>query len=159
MAIREIRRDEVDRVTDMYLDFCRRLSERDADMGVPKREPIHRWVVRTTETDDAVCLVSEAGGTIEGYLIASVSRHPAMPGVLGMLEELHVPPGEQEDRCKRDLAAAGIEWARERGASPIQTTVGLGAPWTEDDLGFWTSIGFEHDQALVTRYFLEDEGC
>jgi len=23
----------------------------------------------------------------------------------------------------------------------------------------WTSIGFEHDQALVTRYFPEGEGC
>lgn len=50
-TIREIRADEVGVVTDMYLELCRSLSERDADWGVPAREPIRRWIQRTTETD------------------------------------------------------------------------------------------------------------
>ena len=158
MPIREIRRDEVPYATDLYLEACRLLSERDADWGIPDRDPISRWILRTTESDDAVCLVPDGDG-IAGLLIASVTRHPAMPGVLGTLEELHVRPAPDRDRWQRELVDAGIAWARDRHAGPIQTTVGLGAPWTDEELAFWASMGFEHDQALVTRYFPEDEGC
>jgi hypothetical protein len=159
MTIREITQDDAAAVTDLYLDVCRRLSELDPDWGVPDREPIYRWILRTTESDEAVCLVIELEGTIAGCLFASVARHPAMPGVLGQLEELHVRPGPDEDRLRRELVDVGIAWARDRRAHPIQTTIGLEAPWTDGELSFWTSIGFEHDQALVTRYFPEGEGC
>ena len=134
-------------------------SERDPEWGVPDRNPINAWVLRTTETDDAVCLVMEVEGAIAGYLLASVVRHPAMPGVLGTLEAVHVLPVPDEDRLKRELIEVGIAWARDREASPIQTTVDRDAPWTNQELSFWASVGFGHDQALVTRYFLEDEGC
>jgi hypothetical protein len=36
MIVREIRPDDADRVTELYLDACRRLSERDADLGSPR---------------------------------------------------------------------------------------------------------------------------
>jgi hypothetical protein len=159
MTIREIRRDEAAPVTELYLGMCRVLADADPDWGVPDRDPIHRWILRTTETDDAVCLVSEVHEAIVGFLLASIARHPAMPGVLGTLEELHVRPGPDVEQGKRDLVQAGIAWARDRGASPIQTTVGVASPWADEELAFWTSVGFEHDQALVTCYFLEDEGC
>lgn len=159
MTIREITRDDAAAVTDLYLDVCSRHSELDPDWGVPERDPIFDSVLRTTESDEAVCLVVEAEGAIVGYLLASVARHPAMPGVLGQLEELHVRPGQDELRLKRELVDVGIAWARDRKADPIQTTVGLEAPWTDGELSFWTSIGFEHDQAMVTRYFPEGEGC
>jgi len=67
-----------------------------------------------------------------------------MPGVLGQLEELHVRPGPDEVWLKRELVDVGIAWARDRMAAPIQTTVGLEARWTDGELSFWTSIGFEH---------------
>ena len=159
MPIREIRREEVAHATDLYLEACKLLSERDAEWGVPDRDPIDRWIHRTTESDQAVCLVPDEGDdAIAGLLLASVARHPAMPCVLGMLEELHVRPGPEQDRFMRELVEAGIAWARDRGASPIQTVVGLDAPWTNEELSFWTSMGFEHGQTLVTRYFLEDDG-
>jgi hypothetical protein len=151
MTIREITQDDAAAVTDLYLDVCSRLSELDPDWGVPDREPIYRWILRTTESDEAVCLVIELEGTIAGCFFASVARHPAMLGVLGQLEELHVRPGPDEDRLRRELVDVGIAWARDRRAHPIQTTIGLEAPWTDGELSFWTSIGFEHDQALVTR--------
>jgi GNAT superfamily N-acetyltransferase len=156
-TIREIRRDEVDLVTDLYLELCRSLSERDAEWGVPDREPIRRWIERTTETDDAVCLVPEIDGGIAGYLLASVSGHPAMPGVVGELEELYVRPRPSEDAIKRELVEAGVAWARARDAGVIGSKVGLDAPWTDEELGFWDSLGFEHDTTEVKRYFLD--GC
>lgn len=76
-----------------------------------------------------------------------------------MLEEVHVRPGREEEKRKRELIEGGITWARNREASPIQTTVGVDSPWADEELSFWKSIGSEHDQALVTRYFLGDEGC
>ena len=57
MTIREIRRDESAAVTDLYRDACSRLFELDPDCGVPDRDPIYRWILRTTESDEAVCLV------------------------------------------------------------------------------------------------------
>jgi GNAT superfamily N-acetyltransferase len=156
MTVREVRREDADRVTQLYLDACRRLSERDPEWGVPKWGPINRWILKTMLSDDAVCLVSEAEGAVVGLLLGSVTRHPAMPGVLGALEELMVEPRQDAAALKRELVDAGIAWARERGASPIQAAVGLGAPWTDDELSFWTSNGFEHDQTLVTRYFPEE---
>jgi hypothetical protein len=155
-TIREIHRDEVDLVTDLYLDACRSLSERDAEWGVPAREPIRRWIERTTETDEAVCLVPEIDGEAAGYLLASVSGHPAMPGITGELEELSVRP-PNEDAIKRELVEAGIAWARARKAGVIGSRVGLDAPWTTEELASWGSMGFEHDTTEVKRYYLD--GC
>lgn len=39
----------------------------------------------------------------------------------------------------------------------IATKVGLEAPWTEKELAFWGSLGFENDTTEVTRYF--SDGC
>jgi GNAT superfamily N-acetyltransferase len=156
-TIREIRPVEVEIVTDLYLEVCRSLSERDNDWGVPDREPIHRWVTRTTETDEAVCLVPEIDGEIVGYLLASVSGHPAMPGVTAQLEELYVRPGPDDDALKRQLVEAGVAWARTRKAGVIAATVALEAPWTAEELEFWISLGFENDITEVRRYYLD--GC
>jgi hypothetical protein len=157
MTIREIRPEEAAGVTDLYLEACRLLAELDPDSGVPNWDTINRWITRTAQSDQAVCLIKEVEGAIVGNLLASITPHPAMPGVLGTLEELHVRPGPDTGRMRVELVEAGIAWARAREASPIQTTVALDAPLTNEDLSFWTSVGFEHDQALVTRYFLEEE--
>jgi hypothetical protein len=127
MTIREVRRNEAAPVTDLYLAMCRVLAEADSDWGVPDWDPIHRWILRTTESDDAVCLVSEVDDVIIGFLLASVARHPAMPGVLGTIEEVHVRAGREEGKRKRELVERGIRWARNRGGSPIQTSVGSSA--------------------------------
>ena len=140
-TIREIRPAEVGAVTDLYLELCRSLSERDGDWGVPEREPIRRWIARTIETDEAVCLVPEIDGEVGGYLLATVTGHPAMPGITGELEELYVRPGPDEDAIKRELVQAGIAWARARDAGVISSRVGLDAPWTSDELTFWASLG------------------
>jgi hypothetical protein len=108
--------------------MCRVLAEADSDWGVPDRDPIDRWILRTTESDDAVCLVSEVDGVIIGFLLASVSRHPVMPGVLGMLEEVHVRSTREAENRKRELFEEGIVWARSRGANPIQNNGGGGFP-------------------------------
>ena len=75
MTIRVIRRNEVAPVTELYLEMCRLLAEVDSDWGVPDWDPIHRWILRTTESDDAVCLVSEVDGVIIGFLLG-FSRSP-----------------------------------------------------------------------------------
>ena len=131
MTIREIRRDEVPLATDQYLEACRLLWERDADWGVPDRDR------------------STAGSF-------------ARPSPTGRSAWSRTTTTRGSPACSSPpslVIRPGIAWARDRGAGPIQTTVGLVAPWTEEELSFWSSMGFEHDQALVTRYFPEDEGC
>jgi len=100
--------------------------------------------------------VPEIGEEIAGYLLASVSRHPAMPGVTGDLEEL------RPARARRGCAEAEARRSRHRldasaGRGVIATKVGLEAPWTEKELAFWGSLGFENDTTEVTRYF--SDGC
>jgi GNAT superfamily N-acetyltransferase len=151
--IREIRLDEVGTVTDLYMEMWGSLADRHADWAVGDRDPIHRWIARTTETDEAVCLAPEFDVEIAGYLLASVSRHPAMPGTTGELEGLYVRPRHDEDAVKRDLVEAGVAWARERNVG----TIGLDAPWTSEELAFWTSLGFENDTTEVKRYYTD--GC
>ena len=82
-----------------------------------------------------------------------------MPGVTGELEELFDRAGPGEGPARRELVDAGIAWALEREAKVIRTTIGLDAPWTGEELSFWTSLGFEYDQTVATRYFLDDGGC
>lgn len=152
-TIRPIHPSEAAAVTDLYLDGCRQLSERDGDWGVPEWENIHRWVVRTMETDEAVRLVAEdEDGSVRGLLLASVSGHPAIPGMTGELDELVVHPGPRDRETKRALAEASLAWAKERGPGQISSRVALNAPWTDEELTFWTELGFEHDQTLVTQY-------
>jgi L-amino acid N-acyltransferase YncA len=85
MTIREIRPEEAPAVTDVYVEACRLLAEIDPDSGIPDWGAINRWITRTTETDEAVCLIKEVDGTIVGYLLASVERHPASRVVRGSL--------------------------------------------------------------------------
>ena len=123
-------------------------------MGVPDWDPIHRSILRATESDDAVCLLSEVDGVIIGFLLASIARHPAMPGVLGTLEEIRIRPGWEEAGVSRGRNHLGTQ---SRG-QPDPDDGRVDSPWFDEELSFWRSIGFEHDQALVTRYFLGNEG-
>jgi GNAT superfamily N-acetyltransferase len=152
-TIREIRPSEALAVTELYLDYCRGYNERDAEWGVPERGPIERWISRTTETEDAVCLVPEVGGAIVGFLLASLSKHPAMPGISGQLEELYIRPGPDRDELRRRLVESAISWARERGANVMVATVALDSPWTGEEMVFWGALGFENDTAEVKRYY------
>ena len=93
MRIREIRPDEAPIVTDLYLEACRLLAELDPDAGIPDWGAINRWITRTTETDQAVCLIKEVEGTIVGYLLASVERHPACRESSGRWRSSTLGPG------------------------------------------------------------------
>lgn len=58
---------------------------------------------------------------------------------------------------KRQLVEAGVAWLGHGKAGVITATVGLDAPWTADELEFWTALGFENDITEVRRYYLD--GC
>jgi len=73
-----------------------------------------------------------------------------LPGVVGEVEELYVPPdlpGAEELRVR--LAEAVIGRLRELGASPLRKLV------TADDPGeqrFWAGQGFEADMVVMSSY-------
>ena len=104
MTIREIRRDEVPLATGQYLEACGLLWERDADWGVPDRDPIDRWILRTIESDGAVCLAPDDDH--DGIAVCSSPPSPVI--------------------------RSGIAWARDRGRRPDPNDGRPCVPWTEE---------------------------
>ncbi len=150
-TIRQIRPAESPSVTELYVDLSREIADRDPESEVVDPGPIDRWIRRTAETDDAVCLVVESADTLVGFLLASVRRHPAMPGVVAELEALYVRPSPDREALERQLVDAGIAWARDREAGVVVTQVAVDA-WTTNQLERWDAFGFEHQTAELRRY-------
>jgi GNAT superfamily N-acetyltransferase len=156
--IREIRPSESPSVTELYLDFSREIADRDPESEVVESGPIERWIGRTTDTDDAVCLVAEGSASLAGFVLASVQRHPAMPGAVAELEALYVRPSPDRETVERQLVDAGIAWARDREAGVVVTKVAVDA-FTPQEIERWGAFGFEHTAAELRRYLNEDEPC
>jgi GNAT superfamily N-acetyltransferase len=113
---------------------------------------------RTPAHPDALCLVADDDRSmIVGFITASLSGHPIMPGIAGEIEELYVRPGPDGATRRRALVDRALAWARHREARTIRTKLSWGAPWTPDELAFWEGLGFEHDVTVVSRY--EENGC
>lgn len=107
---------------------------------------------RTPAHPDALCLVAKDSRELFGFVTASVTRHAVMPGPGGEIEEIYVRARADQAQVRALLAQEAIDWLHERGVGVIWSRVALDAPWTRRDIAFWTELGFEHDQTLLSRY-------
>jgi GNAT superfamily N-acetyltransferase len=159
--IRESRAGEAATLRDLYDEMCNvydaRVPEGWGRLTPAALERIRDNMRRTPAVDDAVCLVAEDEGRLLGFVTGALDRHPVMPGWAGDVEELYVVERPDASELRRELARRAIAWLRERGASTIHSTVALDAPWTEEEIGFWSDLGFEHDMTLLSLYI--QEGC
>lgn len=155
-TIRPMHPTEAGAVRDLWNEMCE-VSESAAPAGwgalsAESLEQIRHNLERTPAHPDVLCLVAEDNREMFGFLTASVTRHAVMPGLGGEIEELYARAGADQSQVRALLAQKAIDWFHERGVGVIWSRVALDAPWTTSDIAFWTRLGFEHDQTLLSRY-------
>jgi integrase len=64
-----------------------------------------------------------------------------------------VRPGRKHEKLRRRLVDAGISWTCDRHADVIIATVAVDSPWSDTEVAFWGSLGFEKDRVEMKRYF------
>lgn len=96
--------------------------------------------------------VAEAGGSIEGYLVAVTQEHPANPWKHAVtvlsIEQMGVRPSRQGQGIGRALLAAAEQFARERGLAEIRLSV-----WTFNEAArrFYERAGYQAYQEQRRR--------
>jgi hypothetical protein len=157
VIIREMRAEEAVLVRDLWNEGC---EAKDAlvrgGWGRLSRESLERIrdnLARTPGCEDALCLVVEDDdGALVGFATASISRHPIAPGIVGEIEEVHVRPVDGAGAMARELALGAIAWTRSRGANVVVTYAAADAPWTDEEVRFWTALRFEIDRVVLHLY-------
>ena len=155
-TIRPMRPTEAGAVRDMWNEMCEMADAATPDgwgrLSAESLERIRDNLERTPAHPDALCLVAEDSQELFGFVTASISQHPVRPRPGGEIEELYVRAGADQTHVGALLAQKAIDWFHERGVGVIWSRVALDAPWTTSDIAFWTRLGFENDQTLLSRY-------
>jgi GNAT superfamily N-acetyltransferase len=149
MEIRRINDGEGEAVGHLWDRMCREIPD-----GGPLTERGRRNLSRMLDVSawhrDAFCLVA-CDGDIVGFVNGRVNVEDGLlPGQGGMIDSLYVVPSLRGKGISSALAAAAIEWLRERGACAIRY---LSCADAETDHEFWRSLGFESDMVCLSTYF------
>lgn len=155
-TIRPMHPNEAGTVRDLWNEMGEMADEATPNgwgrLSAESLKQIRHNLERTPAHPDALCLVAEDNRELFGFLTASVTRHPVMPGPGGEIEELYARARADQSQVRALLAQKAIDWFHERGVGVIWSRVALDAPWTTSDMAFWTRLGFENDQTLLSRY-------
>lgn len=153
MLIREMRVDEADAVRDLWNEMCE-VTDASVPGGWGKLSAaslaqIADNLSRTPDHPDALCLIAEQDDAPIGFVTASVQGHPTSPGKTGEIEELYLR-GDADGR--RALVTRAIEWCRTHGVNAVVVHEASDAPWTEERIAFWRSLGFGIDRVVLHLY-------
>jgi GNAT superfamily N-acetyltransferase len=102
---------------------------------------------RTIDHPDAFCLVARLDDRVIGFVTASISGHPVMPGRSSEIEEISVHRDFRRRRIGSDLMKAALQWLDGGGLRPIRCVYpSEDAAWLKP---FLLSLGFECDQSVA----------
>jgi len=149
MEIRRIRDGEGTAVGHLWDRMCRETPD-----GGPLTERGRRNLSRMLDVSawhrDAFCLVA-FDGEIVGFVNGRMDVEDGLlPGVAGQIDSLYVVPSSRGKGISSALAAAAVEWLRERDARSIRC---LSCVDAKTDHEFWRSLGFEADMVCLSMYF------
>ena len=144
MEIRRIRLDEAELVARIYAT--------EYAPGIDAR-PIVDWLSNCALHPKALCLLAEDEGQLVGFVIASQTDSPVMPGSAGEIEELHVRVDDRRGEVARALAEAAVSRLARRGVWMIRVDVDRdAAEWLR---AAYSATGFGHDADRWSRYLLD----
>ncbi len=140
--IAELKAEDIDAVVEIWDD---------TDDGWHLNEISRRRVTdnlrRTIDHADAFCLVAHLDDRVVGFVTASISGHPVMPGRALEIEEITVHRDYQRRRIGSDLMKSALRWLDIAGLRPIRCTYPTeDAAWLKP---FLLSLGFECDQSVA----------
>lgn len=104
---------------------------------------------------NSLCLVAEDAHSVApaGFVTALISTHPTLPGMLGEIEELYVRAPARRSGVGTTLVRHAIAAMRDRSVGLVRTRVDLDS---RDALGFWKTVGWDHDFAVFSLYLTEE---
>ena len=150
---REIRRiRETDAVTVVALwDRMGREVRDGGPLTEAGRRHLTRMLAATAWHRDAFCLVATRGDELLGFGLGRIDTGDGLlPGIVGEIQELYVPPDTSEATAIRaELATAVMAHLRTEGASTLRKTVAADEP---EDQQFWATRGFESDMVVMSNY-------
>lgn len=138
----EARREDIPALNDVFSDAFTERYRRDGMVGV--RVPFLNPAVWRYAIEDAAggaMLWRGARGEIVAFNIAHQSGTEAWMGPLA------VRPESQAQGVGKDVVRAGVEWLRARGARVIGLET---MPRTMDNIGFYSSLGFDPGRLTLT---------
>lgn len=97
----------------------------------------------------AICLVAEDRGELVGFVTATRTSHPTLPGGAGEIEELYVRPSARGAGVGRELVQRAVALLKEQGAVVFRTQADIERAGA---LAFFRAIGWENDMTVFSRY-------
>ncbi|MCY3779157.1 MAG: GNAT family N-acetyltransferase [Chloroflexi bacterium] len=144
--IREIRTSDVDAMLALRFQWL------STQFNAVKTTELERdWFARYPGNSMAPALVAEEDSRLVGYVLCALMRHPAMPGLSALIDEVCVAESHRRQGIGRRLVAElrARLLSRVNDLSAIRTQVDRE---DETSMAFWTALGFEHHCLDYTDY-------
>ncbi len=151
--IRPARPTDRERVLELWLeliDYHRKLRP-DVPRASGLRVAAAAEIARALDRDSCCLVVAEAGGRVEGFLLAEVEPAPtgaSVEAARSWIHELWVAPEQRRRGVASALVDAADAFFRERGAARVAVRVESG---NEDGLGFWRARRFVESARVLER--------
>jgi GNAT superfamily N-acetyltransferase len=142
---------ELDRVAALWTLL---LAHHAAEPGLaPARAPeeaLRAHLAEIAASRDALLLVADRAGALEGFAVARVVRRPALFAETrrGEIEALFVRAEVRRGGVGRALAEAALRWLAERRLGRAALTV---AARNAEGQRFWRALGFEDAMDVLER--------
>jgi ribosomal protein S18 acetylase RimI-like enzyme len=146
MQVRRVNENEAPKILELW-----RANGEEA-LGQPVQlceENILEHVRRNATHPDAICLVAQDQDQLVGFITATRTTHPTMPGSAGEIEELYVQPSARRAGVGRALVEGAVALLKEQGVVVFRTQADIES---EGALAFLRAIGWENDMTVFSRY-------
>lgn len=144
--IREIRTSDVDEMLALRLQW---LFKRFNAVNITEQEQV--WFASYPGNSMASALVAKEDNQLVGYVLCALMRHPAMPGMSALIDEVCVAETHRRQGIGRQLVAE----LRARLLSSFNDLSTISAQADREDetaKAFWQALGFEHHLIEFTDY-------
>lgn len=147
-TIRLITHADIDAVLALHDENC--LESAGHRMDERTRRNVEKMFTGYVDNLLAYAYVAKDHGRIVGYFTCAITHHPAMPGALGVLEDLYVMPEYRRRGIATQLVTQATDTLRESGkAGVLRAMVCVDAPGAQ---AFWASLGYENDMTAFSWY-------
>lgn len=141
--VRPAERRDLDRVAALWLALTDHHAALDPLFALRDgaEDEVRRILEAQLRDPDTAVLLHEDAGTLSGLCIVRVDRAPPIQAEVsrGEITDLFVCEAARRRGVGRALVAAGVGWARERGADRLEVRV---AVRNREGQAFWRASGF-----------------
>ena len=141
--IREAHPEDVDRLVELWIELMD--FHRDRDPFFARANDAHdrfgEFIRAKMESDEAIVLAAEQGGSLIGFSMAMVRDYPPIFETVrhGFIQDVIVTEGSRRQGVARELYERTLGWIRSQGVSRVELEVATTNPVSQ---AFWYEMGF-----------------